>query len=195
MISHLFSFVQNLVPTMLKDDVAQLFSKAKKREFKKGDFFIKEGMICEHLLFIHRGLFRYYLLHEGKDLTKDFAVDLLNPFCTAYTSFVFQKPSEIWIGAEESSEVLVWGKSDVLPLFEEHFKWVLFAKHMAERLYYRKEQKEMELLKHSAEERYQHFLIHFPGVSQRVPQYHIASYLGITPESLSRIRLKLAKSP
>lgn len=195
MISHLFSFVQNVVPTMLKEDVTAFSSKAKKREFQKGELFIREGMVCKQLLFIHRGLFRYYLLHEGNDLTKDFAVDTLNPFCTAYTSFIFQKPAEIWIKAEELSEVLVWDSSDVLPLFEEHFKWLLFAKRMGEWLYSRKEQKEIELLKYSAEERYQHFLTDFPGLLQRVPQYHIATYLGITPESLSRIRSKLVKGP
>jgi CRP-like cAMP-binding protein len=191
---HLFSFIQKVVPTMIKNDVKEFFSKAKERGFQKGELFIKEGVVCNHLLFIHRGLFRYYLLHEGSDFTKDFAVDTLNPFCTAYTSFMLQKPSAIWIEAEESCEVLVWDKSDVLSLFEEHPKWLLFAKRMAERLYYRKEQREIELLKYSAEDRYRHFLMDFPGVFQRVPQYHIATYLGITPESLSRIRSKLAKN-
>ncbi len=108
---------------------------------------------------------------------------------------MLQKPSEIWIEAVEPCEVLVWERSDVVPLFEEHHQWLLFAKKMAERLFYRKEQKEIELLKCSAEERYRHFITDFPGLSQRVPQYHVASYLGITPESLSRIRSKLARSP
>lgn len=69
-----------------------------------------------------------------------------------------------------------------------------FVKKMVDKLYLRKEKKELELLKSSAEERYLHFLTDYPGLVQRVPQYHIASYLGITPESLSRIRSKLAKN-
>ena len=120
-------------------------------------------------------------------------MDTQNPFCTSYTSFTLQRTSEIWIEALEICNVWFWNTSDVHPLFQEHPAWLLFAKTMAERLFFRKELKEIELLKCSAEERYRHFLANFPGLSQRIPQYHIATYLGITPESLSRIRSKLAK--
>ena len=175
---------------MTEDDLKTLSSKAQKAVFEKGDLFVKEGEICQRLLFIHQGVFRYYIVHEGCDITKDFAVDTQNPFCTSYTSFMLQRPSEIWIEALESCQVWSWDKSDVQPLFQDHPAWLRFAKAMAERLFFRKEQKEIELLKCSAEERYRHFLTHFPGLSQRIPQYHIATYLGITPESLSRIRSK-----
>lgn len=185
------SFIQKIVPTLTEEDMKIFSSKALKSQFKKGELFVKEGEICHHLLFIHRGLFRYYLLHDGHDFTKDFAVDTQNPFCTAYTSLMFQKPSEIWIEALEPCEVLSWNSSEVLSLLQDHPLWLLFAKRMIDQLFYRKEKKELELLKCSAEERYRHFLADFPGLSQRVPQYHIATYLGITPESLSRIRSKL----
>lgn len=180
---------------MSEKDILAFSSKARSREFQKGELFAKEGAVCNHLLFIQRGLFRYFFLHEGRDVTKNFAVDSQNPFCTSYTSFMLQKPSEIWIEAIEPCEVFVWERSNVLPLFEEHPQWLLFAKKMADRMFCRKEQKEIEVLKCSAEERYRHFITDFPGLSQRVPQYHIASYLGIAPESLSRIRSKLAKNP
>jgi CRP-like cAMP-binding protein len=179
---------------MPEDEIKALASKARNAEFQKGELFVKEGGTCQRLLFIHRGLFRYYILHEGRDITKDFAVDAQNPFCTAYTSFMLQKPSEIWIEALECCQVLAWDKPDILPLFQEHPAWLRFSKMMADRLFYRKEQREIELLKCTAEERYRHFLADFPGLSQRVSQYHIATYLGITPESLSRIRSRLAKN-
>lgn len=188
------SFIQKIVPEISEPELKNFSSKARKLELKKGELFVKEGEVCQQLLFIHKGLFRYYLLHEGNDFVKDFAIDTQNPFCTAYTSFMLQKPSEIWIEALEHSLVWSWDKSDVLSLFKNHPLWVRFAKLMADQLFYRKEKKEIELLKCSAETRYLHFLVDFPGVSQRIPQYHIASYLGITPESLSRIRSKLTKS-
>lgn len=188
------SFVRKIIP--IKDnDIISFCSNSKKLVFQKGQLFVREGETCSKLLFIHRGLLRYYILHDGNEFTKDFAVDTQNPFCTAYTSFMLQKPSEIWIEAVEPCEVSVWDRAYVQPLFQDHPLWVRFAKTMAELLFYRKEQKEIELLKCSAEERYQRFLADFPGLSQRVPQYHIATYLGITPESLSRIRSKLAKRP
>jgi len=190
---NLRSFVKKIVPIISEEEIKAFSLKAQKSEFQKGDLFVKEGEICHNLLFIHRGLFRYFLLHKGDDFTKDFAVDTQNPFCTAYTSFTLQKPAEIWIEALEPCQVWSWDKSYVLPLFQDHAIWLRFAKTMADRLFYRKEQKEIELLKYSAEERYRHFLTDFPGLSQRVPQYHIATYLGITAESLSRIRSKFAK--
>ena len=183
-------FIQKIIPAMPEKDIQMFFSKAKYSEFQKGELFVKEGAICSHLLFIHQGLLRYYFLHEGHDFTKDFAVDTQNPLCTAYTSFMLQKPSEIWIETLEPCIVLTWHHSDVLPLFQDHPSWLFFAKKMADQLFYRKEKKELELLKYSAERRYREFLLDFPGLSQRVPQYHIATYLGITPESLSRIRSK-----
>lgn len=188
------AFIRKIVPQMPDEDIKALSSNAKFREFQKGELFVKEDEICENLLFIHHGLFRYYFLHEGNDITKDFAVDKQNPFCTAYTSFMLQKPSKIWIESCEPSQVWFWNKSAILPLFQDHPYWLRFAKTIAEHLFYRKEQKEIELLKCSSEERYHHFLTDFPGLSQRIPQYHIATYLGITPESLSRIRSKLAKT-
>ncbi len=179
---------------MTEEDIRAFSSKAKTAEFHKGDLFVKEGNICRRLLFIHQGLFRYYILHDGNDITKDFALDSQNPFCVSYTSFMLQNPSEIWIEALEPSQVWLWDQADIQSLFNEHPSWIRFVLAMTQRLFYRKEQKEIELLKCSAEERYLRFLSSFPGLSQRVPQYHIATYLGIAPESLSRIRSKLAGS-
>lgn len=183
-------FVRKIAPTMSENDLQMLSVKANEATFQKGDIFVKEGDICKQVLFIHQGVFRYYLVHEGQDITKDFAVDTLNPFCTAYTSFILQKPSDIWIEALESSRVWIWNRTDIHPLFQHHPAWLRFSKTMAELLFLRKEEKEIERLKWSAEERYRHFLTRFPGLSQRVAQYHTATYLGITPESLSRIRAR-----
>lgn len=182
------NFIQKIVPDMPQDHIQSFAAKACPLEFQRDELFVKEGKVCDSLLFIHKGLFRYFFLHEGQDITKDFAVDSLNPFCTAYTSFTLQKPSELYIEALESCHVWQWKRADLFPIFQEDLFWLRFSKRMAEQLFYRKEQKEMELLKYSAEERYRQFLSDFPGVSQRAPQYKIASYLGITPESLSRIR-------
>lgn len=173
-------------------DIEAFATKAKPRLIKKRDFFVKEGDVCDSLIFIEKGLFRYFILHEGNDTTKDFALDSANPFCTAFTSFMSQSPSQIWIEALEDSTVLEWKGKDVLTLFETHPKWLLFSKRMAEHLYFRKEKREISFLKSSPEERYAEFLKDFPLLNQRVPQYMIASYLGIKPESLSRIRRRLA---
>lgn len=183
----LFKFIRK-ISAVSEVEIAKLALKARASSFHKGEIFLREGEICERLLFIKKGLFRYYLLDKGKDVTKDFAVDMQNPFCTGYTSFILQQPSQIWIESLEDSSVLIWNRSDILPLFNEHHEWLQFSKKIVEHLFIRKERREVEWLKCSAKERYDHFLADFPGLSQRVSQYHIASYLGIAPESLSRIR-------
>lgn len=73
-------------------------------------------------------------------------------------------------------------------LYKRHRCWETLGRKLAEGLYIKKEMKERLLLMNTAEERYLQFLKEFPGLEKRVPQYHIASYLGITPVSLSRIR-------
>ncbi len=190
----LASFVQKVIP-IGKEEIESFAHQARLRVFKKNEIFIREGEVCSSLLFIHQGLFRYFILHEGKDLTKDFSVDQSNPFCTSFTSLMTKEPSQIWIEALEDSVVWVWEIADVLSFFEYQPIWIRFAKAMTERLYFRKEKKELAFLKLSALERYEQFLRDFPGLIQRVPQYMIASYLGLTPESLSRIRGRLAHRP
>lgn len=187
-LARLITFVQHVVP-ISQEEIKIFTSHATLRTFKKKELFVKERDICRHLIFIHEGLFRYYyILPDGEDLTKDFAIDRQNPFCTAYTSFMTQEPSHIWIEALEDSLVWMWDEKYVSSLFQNELPWILFAKKMSEYLFIRKEKREYAFLLLSPEERYQQFLKDFPGLNQRVPQYHIASYLGLTPESLSRIR-------
>jgi CRP-like cAMP-binding protein len=183
----LISFVKKIVPIDDRDIEAFALS-ASLKQFNKKELFIREGKVCKDLLFIHKGAFRYFILHEGNDVTKDFAIERQNPFCTSFTSFIKQEPSQIWIEALENSIVWMWDEKYVSHLFQHHPGWMLFAKKMAEMLYFRKEKRELDFLKLSPAERYSQFLIDFPQFHQRVSQYHIASYLGLTPESLSRIR-------
>jgi len=193
MIDRFCSFIQKVAPEINLEEIRLFASAARERTFRKGELFVEQGEECSHLLYIHQGIFRYYLLHEGEEFTKDFAVDTSNPFCTAYTSFMLQKPSALWIEALEPSKVWSWDRKQVLEHFQQHLGWSRFAKKMADHLFFRKEKKEIEQLTCSAEERYRHFLDDFPKLAQRVPQYHIATYLGIAPESLSRIRAKRCK--
>jgi CRP/FNR family transcriptional regulator, anaerobic regulatory protein len=162
------------------------------RTYKKSEVFLREGEICSELLFCHKGVFRYFLTKDGRDVTKDFCLDITNPFCTNYASFLTQTPSLINIECLENSVVSVWSEKYIQELFQT-VPWLVFARKIAEMLFIRKEKREISLLIDSAEERYLKFTKEFNMVTQRVPQYHIASYLGITPETLSRIRKNATK--
>lgn len=190
--SKLHSYIQSIV-SMNEEDLLRFSSQAKFSQFRKGEFLVREGEICRQLIFVNSGLFRYYIIHEGMDYTKDFAVDSQNPFCTALSSFILQASSEIWIEALEDSDCWSWNYEDFQDLISKHLPSLQLYKILLEKLYLRKEQKELAQLKYPASKRYSLFLHDFPGLSLRLPQYHIASYLGITPESLSRLRKQFAR--
>ncbi len=188
------SFIRNLA-NVPEHEVAAFCAAAKGRRYAKGEDFVRAGERCTEMLFIHRGAFRYYLLTEGKDHTKDFSP--AGGFCTAFTSGVTRAPSEIYIGALEDAKVSVWPASAFLERAEVSLAWQRLFGRLAQGLYIRKEQREISLLTDDAAARYLRFRRLFPSlagfadVEARVPQHYIASYLGLTPETLSRVRRRL----
>jgi CRP-like cAMP-binding protein len=153
---------------------------------KKGDTIVREGQFCQSIYFIHSGVISLFLLKDGEEHVKDFS--LSGKFITAYTSMSTGLASQIFLRAEKDCELSVWDAAYFQDLTKKNHSWALFAYKMAEYLFYRKEKREMSMLLHSAEERYQNMLREFPTLPQEVPQYLLASYLGIRPQSLSRIR-------
>jgi CRP-like cAMP-binding protein len=153
---------------------------------KKGDTIVKEGERCHSIYFIHSGVISLFLLKDGEEHVKDFS--LSGKFITAYTSMSTGQPSQIFLRAEQDCELSVWDAPYFQELIRQNRQWTLFALRIAEYLFYRKEKREISMLLKSAEERYQDMLREFPSLPQEVPQYLIAGYLGIKPQSLSRIR-------
>lgn len=169
-------------------DIAAFTALSRRRNYKKGDIVLHAGHVSRELLYIESGVLRFFHTDvKGSSLTKDFALDCVNPFCISYASYITSEPSLISIDVLADASVLVWDTAIIKPLFETP-PWILFAKNIAEWLFVRKERREISLLCASAAERYETFIKEFPGLSDRIPQYFIASYLGVSPESLSRIR-------
>lgn len=184
----IFNFIRrtsNIENELLED----FYNHSEFKKIKKGELIVSEGEKADRLYFLHEGVFRYYLISaEGKDITKDFAIDHENPFCMAYTSFMTNQPSEIFIEALTDAEVSIWHHSYILPLLTVHPKWLDFSRKVATGMYIRKEKKEISFMKDLATKRYQNFMLEFPTLSARIPQHYIATYLNITPETLSRIK-------
>jgi CRP-like cAMP-binding protein len=183
-------FIQRIVP-IPSDEIAAFCERATPKRFSRHEMFVRQGEVCEQLLFIHRGLLRYAFLTENDEHTKDFAVDTSNPFCTAFTSLMTNQPSQISIDALEETQASCWSIDYLQGLWDNSLPWQTWARRMAQGMYIRKEQREIIFLRDSALERYQRFLGEFPEVVERVPQHYVASYLGITPEALSRLRRSL----
>lgn len=169
----------------------QHFSQNGKEEhIAKGDFLIREGQRCRKLYFVHSGAVSIFITKDGEQHFKDFS--LSNKFLTSYASFQTEKPSVLSLRAEQDCVLTWWEKSFLDSLITSDLQWALFAKNMADYLFLRKEKREMSLLLDDAPTRYLTLLKEFPQAMQIFPQYMIASYLGIKPQSLSRIRKQLS---
>jgi CRP-like cAMP-binding protein len=182
------NFLRRASP-LLDKEIEIFLGKRQMQRISKGDYLVKEGQVCKSLYFLHTGVLSLLLLKDGEEHVKDFS--LSGKFITAYTSFTKKTASEIFIRAEQDCEVSLWDGDYVLNLIRENQHWTLFAKTIADYLFRRKEQKEITMILNTAEERYLRLIQEFPAVFQQVPQYLIASYLGIKPQSLSRIRKTL----
>jgi len=159
------------------------------KKVRKKEFLLKEGDICTANYFIVNGCFRMYFIKEnGQEQIVAFGID--DWWITDYTSLETHKPSLYYIQAVEDAEVIILTKTqrdnlfDKIPMIERYFRILLQRLQGASvtRLKY--------LFELSAEEKYHNMNNHFPEFIQRVPQYMLASYLGITPEVLSKIRAK-----
>lgn len=160
-------------------------------KLKKGDHFIREGSIPARFGFVVNGLFRYYYLNaRGGEFTKGFFPE--NNFITSYTAMKAHRPTYYSIEALEDSDIVVVDYHHWKSLTDSHPCWTHFLLALLEKGYAKKEARERELLVLSAEERYRIFLDQFPHLETRIRQHLIASYLGITPVALSRIRKSMS---
>jgi CRP-like cAMP-binding protein len=175
------------------EEINDFMMLGKKVELAKEAFFISEGQVCKSFAFIHSGTFSFIISTDDGEHVKDFSGS--NKFITSYSSFITQKPSQIFIRAEEKATLTQWSYDTYQELILSSENWKQFALKIANYLYLRKEKREISLLTETAEQRYLNMLTEFPDIIQHVPQYLIASYLGIKPQSLSRIRNKIANPP
>lgn len=168
-------------------EVALLTKLARETTIKKGEYFLREGQIPRKFAFVSVGLFRYlYMNQKGTEYTKNFIPE--NQFITAYSAMISGQPSRMFIEALEDSIILEIQYADWQKLRTGNPVWNVFLVALLEKAFTTKENRERELLLSDAAERYALFLQEFPGLENRVKQRQIASYLGISPVSLSRIR-------
>lgn len=157
-----------------------------------GDYFLKQGKICKSIAFIEEGLFRLYYLNDGKEVTNCFCKE--NTLTTSYSSLITQKESEMNIQAIEDSKVILLPYDALQKLYEKDLFWQQMGRLAAENEFIITECHNRFLRDLSATERYLQILENENDLLQRVPLNHLATYLQITPETLSRIRKKIART-
>ncbi|MEQ8519484.1 MAG: Crp/Fnr family transcriptional regulator [Cytophagales bacterium] len=167
--------------------MAQNFIEA---ELKKGDYFIRKGQYAKEIAFLESGIVRaYYINAEGKEYNK--TIFSAPSIIGSYASLISKQKNAV--AQQAITDCKIWKASflKIEELSEGNFEIERLRRIIAEGYFLRNEKKEIEMALLDAEQRYLILQKEYPGIELEIPQYHIASYLGISPTQLSRIRKKM----
>ncbi len=157
------------------------------KRVKKRQFIIQPDFTAKHRSYVLSGAFRAYVIDEaGEDHTIQFAID--DWWISDYNSYIYQQPATMFVIALEDSQLMQIDFESEQRLKAENHHFETFFRIMAERTAAFHQKRIVASLTQSAEERYKLFLEKYPQVVQRVPQFALASYLGMTTQFLSKIR-------
>lgn len=163
-----------------------------RRFLKKGEFLLREGEICDAVSFINKGSFRVSSNVNDREVTHFFFFE--GEYATDYESFLTRTPTRENIQAMEDSEVMNLNYANMQVLYEKIPAWQKYGRLMGEYVFLMASGRVKELFYYTPEELYLKLMKERPYIIERVPQHYIASYLGIQPESLSRIRKRLLET-
>jgi CRP/FNR family transcriptional regulator, anaerobic regulatory protein len=189
MLHLLEAYCRNLIPKLTDEAWNWFASVTKVVQVKKGYTLIKEGQICNHVFFINTGLVRVYNLTDGKENVQGFIAE--NEFISEYPSFLTRKPSTLYIEMIEDGELVITSYDDIQHAYDKFPIFERLGRKIAEYLFIEFNAHVTALYSSTAEQRYIKFVAEDASLANRIPQYMLASYLGVTPEHLSRIRKKL----
>ena len=187
---HLFDLLNKISPLEDKesDQIRQSFKPLK---LHKGDHFLQTGEINKYVGFLNKGLVRYYVFKENEESTFIFSKE--GEFIADYQSFNNKTPSLQNIQAIEDCEFLVIDYEHVQEVFHTTPHGNLIGRLIIEQRFDSMVNQLLAIYMQNHEDRYRHFVKHYADLTQRIPQYLIASYVGVKPESLSRIRRRMVK--
>jgi len=188
MIESLLNSIENLI-ALSPEEIDIVKSLFREKLYKKGEFFLEEGRICKNVGFVAKGLMRYYINQDGEEKIYDFSQE--NEFVCNYESFLSQIPSTKNIHALEDSIVFVISHADLQLFYTNVRGGERFGRIAIEAVFLKLLQDISALYTETPELRYERFLKNHADLQQRISQYHIASFVGVKPQSLSRIRKRI----
>jgi len=178
--------------SFLTDKDCQLFEPyLKTRQLGAKELFLAEGKVCLEIGFVNKGCFRTYYLADGKEINTHFVFE--NQFVGDYDSFISARPGKYFIQALEDAEIVTFNLAALQNAYDQSQNWERFGRMMAEHSFKLTTQRVESFLFLDGEQRYLALLEQQPELLSRIPLYHIASYLGLERESLSRLRRKIAQ--
>ncbi len=192
MLTPLFQFMSNIRPisSELRDELTQ---KLEIIEVPKKTQLLREGQTCNHIHVVVSGLLRMYYIKDGEEVCSRFIDESL--MAMSVKSFYSRLPGDEYIETLEPCVLARIHKDELERVYRDFDEFNYIARVITEQYFIRSEERQYLLRKQSAEERYIYFMDKYPHLLQRVPLTYIASYLGLTLETLSRIRKKIATQP
>jgi len=175
-----------------EEEIDFFTSKLNFRKIRRRQYILQEGDICRHYTFVNKGCLRlYYVDINGVEHILQFAAE--DWWIADIGSFYNETPTELYIDALEPTEILQIGKPDLTEAFVNYPSFDRVFRVMIENAFVALQKRVLQNISSTAEERYLTFAGSYPNLVNRIPQTQIASYIGITPEFLSKIRKNLSR--
>ena len=169
------------------DDDINIFIESFEESFvTKGEYFLREGQISRHIGYIKSGLMMHFKIVDGVEIPADFTKE--NEWIAYLKSFTASITSDMNIKALEDTYLLTLSNTKMGELFQKQPKFMALKSYYTELSFIRNTEHTSNLATLNAKQRYYKFMETQPDLLNRIPQYHIAAYLGIKPQSLSRLR-------
>lgn len=166
----------------------------RKRQIPKGNFYNKQNVVCKDLGIVIKGIFSVYYHDPETDEEKNIFFFSEGQFIVSFRSFIYQYPCNYYIEALEDAEILYVPYHDLQNLYTDFKSWEHFGRILAEHFFNQSQARAEAFQFLTHEQRYLHLINEHPNIMERIPSYHIASYLGIKNPSLSRIKKRIQDS-
>ena len=188
-IEPLLNYINRYV-TLTKDEADFLQSKVIYRKYLKGQYIVQQGDICKYECFVISGCTKtFYLDDSGQEHILMFSIE--DWWTSDMGSFITQTPADFNVQCLENKELIMFHYDDIEDLYREIPKLERFFRSIIERAFVASQKRLVRNFSLTAKDRYLYFRNQYPKIEQRIPQYMIASYLGITKEFLSKIKSQL----
>lgn len=185
----LLDYINNYI-TLTDKEEDFLISKIVFRKYLKGQYIVQQGDVCKHINFITKGCTRTFIVDQnGNEQSIMFAIK--DWWCSDMGSFITQKPADYNVQCYEDTELIQLPYQTIDQLFENIPKLERFFRKVTERALIASQKRIVENFSLSAKQRYLIFQEKYPEIEKRIPQYMVASYLGITKEFLSKVKSQL----
>ncbi|WP_295984206.1 Crp/Fnr family transcriptional regulator [uncultured Algibacter sp.] len=172
------------------DEEAFLTSKVSYRKYLKGQYIVQQGDVCKYECFVISGCTKtFFVDEEGQEHIIMFAIE--DWWASDLGSFITQTPADFSVQCIENTEFIMFSNDDIEDLYSEIPKLERFFRLIIERAFVASQKRLIRNFSLSAKDRYLYFKKQYPKIDQRIPQYMIASYLGVTKEFLSKIKGQL----